>query len=98
MKKILSIIVIAFLLLWNLTFAHFNSWLWRAELSIQKQELYKKQVDKVYKNFENILSKLNEEVQISKIKEMVWKIEKLLKNKNSDKNKLILSYLNDYQL
>lgn len=64
------------------------------KLSVQKQESYKKQIDSVYKNFEKKLSKLNEEKQISNIEKVIWKIEIILKNKISDKNNFVLSYLN----
>lgn len=64
------------------------------KLSAQKQESYKKQVDSVYKNFENKLSKFNEEKQIVTIEKVAWKIETILKNKISDRNNFVLSYLN----
>lgn len=91
MKKILSLFVIVFILLQNISFAEFNI---ETKLSAQKQESYKKQVDTVYKGFENKISKFNEEKQISNIEKVVWKIEIILKNKLSDKNNFVLSYLN----
>lgn len=91
MKKILSFFVIVFILLQNISFAEFNI---ETKLSVQKQESYKKQVDTVYKGFENKISKFNEEKQISNIEKVVWKIEIILKNKLSDKNNFVLSYLN----
>lgn len=93
MKKLLSIFLLVFILLnTSLSFA----WDFQVEtkLSTIKQESYKKQIDSVYKNFENKLSKLNEEKQISNIEKVVSKIDVLLKKKLSDKNNYVLSYLN----
>ncbi len=91
MKKIFTYFVILFLLLQNISFADFNI---NTKLPVQKQELYKKQVDSIYKKFENNLLKVNEEKQILNIQKIITKIDELLKNKLSDINNFILSYLN----
>lgn len=92
MKKILSIILLVFMLLnTSLSFAKFSV---ETKLSNKKQEAYKKQIDKVYKNLDNKLSKLSEEKKISNIEKISKKIDKLLLKKLSDKNNFVLSYLN----
>ncbi len=91
MKKVLSIFVITFLLLQNISFAEFNI---ETKLSTQKQDSYKKQIDTVYKWFEKKFQKLNKNKQILDIEKIIWRIETLLKNKISDKNNFVLSYLN----
>ncbi len=93
MRKILSIFLLVFMLLnTSLSFA----WDFKVEtkLSAVKQESYKKQINSVYKWFENKISKISEEKQILNINTIVSKIDILLKTKLSDKNNYILSYLN----
>lgn len=85
MKKIIAILFISFLSL-QTTFA------W---LSVIQETKIKTQVEKAYLSFEKELSKIETEAQIKKINTVIWKIDVLLKKKLSDKNKLILTHLND---
>lgn len=85
MKKIIAILFISFLSL-QTTFA------W---LSVSQETKIKTQVEKAYLSFEKKLSKIETEAQIKKINTVTWKIDLLLKKKLSDKNKLILTHLND---
>lgn len=85
MKKIIAILFISFLSL-QTTFA------W---LSVSQETKIKTQVEKAYLSFEKKLSKIETEAQIKKINTVTWKIDVLLKKKLSDKNKLVLTHLND---
>lgn len=85
MKKIIAILFISFLSL-QTTFA------W---LSVTQETKIKTQVEKAYLSFEKKLSKIENEAQIKKINTVTWKIDVLLKKKLSDKNRLVLTHLND---
>lgn len=93
MKKFLSILLLVFFL-FNINLSYAWDFQVNTKLPNTKQEAYKKQIDKVYKNLDNKLSKLSEEKQISNIEKIVKKIDKLLLTKLSDKNNFVLSYLN----
>lgn len=85
MKKIITIFLISFLFL-NTTFASLN---------IIQETKIKTQVEKAYLSFEKKLSKLEIKTQIKKINTITGKIDILQKKKLSDKNKVVLSHLND---
>lgn len=85
MKKIIAILFISFLSL-QTTFA---------SLTLAQETKIKTQVEKAYLSFEKKLSKIETEAQIKKINTVTWKIDVLLKKKLSDKNKLVLTHLND---
>ncbi len=91
MKKILSILIIAFLLLWNTTYADFSI---ETTLSAQKQESYKKQIDSIYKIFENKLQKLNNDEQSKSLENITWKIDNIIITEKNNSNYFIFSYLN----
>ncbi|MDD5213622.1 MAG: hypothetical protein PHG82_04320 [Candidatus Gracilibacteria bacterium] len=93
MRKILSIFLLVFMLL-NTSLSFAGDFKVETKLSAVKQESYKKQINSVYKGFENKISKISEEKQILNINTIVSKIDILLKTKLSDKNNYILSYLN----
>lgn len=85
MKKFLTILFISFLT-FNTTFA---------SLTIKQETNLKTQTQKAYNSFEKKLSKLDTTIQINKLNTVIWKIDILLKKKLSDKNRLVLTHLNE---
>lgn len=85
MKKIIYIILSLFLV--------FNINSSFANLTIKQQENYKNQVNKVFLNFENQISKTSKEKQIEKLNTILSKINIVLNKKISEKNKFVIEYL-----
>lgn len=92
MKKLIIILLLHIIFFSNINFT-IASFQIETNLSEQKQESYKKQVNSVYSDFESKLINIENEKQVFKIQKIVEKINILLEKHLSDKNNFVLSYL-----
>ena len=92
MKKIILLLFVCiFTLQSQVLFANFSI---ETNLSQERQELFKKQWDSVYRNLERQMLKMSEEKKIQNLEKLITTIDTWLKRKLPERNKFILSYLN----
>ena len=91
MKKRILILISVILLWFSFVNADFSS---NSSIAEKKQELFKKEIQKIYDKFEVTLSRLEKEKQVDNLKKISSKIDENLKNQKLNENNIfVLSYL-----